>query len=476
MNQSGVFRCLMLYGVALTACGGQADDASSLTGIGQPIVRGDETSRFPQVVMLHVQRQTSSTRCSASYIAPRMLLTAAHCIGAGTVPAASYVYFGDDQAPPADTSPGIPAPGEPSDLAGVESFRVHPDYDASVNSPDVAVVYLDRELPFDPLPLMTERLGQRYVGERATIVGWGGSRALVPDISQVEGAGIKRKGQVTLLGSPTVRDFHADDPNPGMLDPAIRAASLKVDGRAPNANGCAGDSGGPLLVKKDGRNYVAGVGYWTGLSCEDYSIFARIDPIRGFVEDAKRGLGREPIAPRLECVDRAEDGTYTAFFGYENDNGISVEIEHSKRNELKADKQNVRPEVFAPGEHPWVFSVDFQKRDKVTYKISPPHAPGRAVTADKNSPRCECAAACDATLAAECAPEGFPFTRKDCVDQCAPFAQLFPGCQSELNAYHHCVSQLSPAEENWICDPDFIPQPILCQDEFIAALACAGYL
>jgi secreted trypsin-like serine protease len=368
MNQSGAVRYLVLCGAALAACGGQAGDP--LAELDQSIVRGDETSRFPQVVMLHVQRQTTSTHCTGSYIAPRMVLTAAHCIGTSTVPEASYVYFGDGQAPGFGEFPVIPPPGEPSDFASVQSFRVHPDYDASVNSPDVAVVYLDRELPFDPLPLLTERLDRHSVGDKATIVGWGGSRALVPDISQVEGAGIKRKGQVTLLGSPTAADFHADDPNPGMLDPAIRAASLKTDGRAPSSNGCAGDSGGPLLVKKGGRNYVAGVGYWTGLSCEDYSIFARIDPIRGFIKDAQRALGKEPITPRLECVDRAEDGTYTAFFGYDNANGISLELPHGNRNELKADKSGVRPELFGVGDHPWAFSVDFQKRDRLTYKLA----------------------------------------------------------------------------------------------------------
>ena len=60
--------------------------------------------------------------------------------------------------------------------------------------------------------------------------------------------------------------------------------------------------------------------------------------------------------------------------------------------------------------------------------------------------------------------------------ECAPFAQAFPGCGDELNAYWHCVSQLSPAAENWVCDPSFIAQPALCQDEFFAALVCGGYI
>jgi hypothetical protein len=62
------------------------------------------------------------------------------------------------------------------------------------------------------------------------------------------------------------------------------------------------------------------------------------------------------------------------------------------------------------------------------------------------------------------------------VAGCAPFNQLFPGCQAQVDAYWSCVSALTPAAENWICDPEFIPQPVACQDEFISALACGGYL
>ncbi|HTV20186.1 MAG TPA: trypsin-like serine protease [Polyangiaceae bacterium] len=473
MNQSRSVASLLLCGF-MAGCGAAGEGEPGLGELDQSIVRGQETDRFPQVVMLQVQRQTGDTRCTGSYIAPKLVLTAAHCIGTGAIPQLSYVYYGDGPAPARDMFPEIPAPGEASDVAGIESFRVHPDYDPALNHPDVAVVYLDRELPFAPLSLMKERLGRSSVGEKATIVGWGGSRALTPDISEVEGAGIKRQGQVVMRGSPTLADFHEDDPNAGMLDPAIRADSLKVDGRAPRANGCAGDSGGPLLIKKSGRWQVAGVGYWTGLSCEDYGIFARIDPIKHFVDDALRGLGRAPLVPRLECVDRAENGTYTAFFGYENENGVTLDISHSKRNQLKADRAGVRPEEFGPGDHPWAFSVDFQRKDKLEYLLEPKNGKKRVAKADRNSPACECAAACDAALAAECSPG--TISRAQCVADCAPFAQAFPGCGAELDAYWHCVGQLPPSADNWICDPSFAPQPILCQDEFFSALLCAGYL
>jgi hypothetical protein len=426
--------------------------------------------------MLHVLRSTgSSTRCTGSYIAPRVVLTAAHCIPPGPVPGASYVYFGNDEAPPRSPFPEIPEPGQPSELARVESFRVHPDYDPALNYPDMAIVYLDRELPFAPLPLLEERVGRRFIGDTATIIGWGGSRALVADISQVEGAGIKREGHVTIVGTPTEADFHADDPNPGILDPQIRADSLKTDGTAPHSNGCAGDSGGPLLVKKGGKTYVAGVGYWTGLFCEDYSIYARIDPFKDFIKDAIKDATKAPITPRLECIDRADAGTYTAFFGYTSENGSSVVIPHGRKNAFAADTEGLRPEVFAPGDHPYVFSVGFQKKERLSWKLSPQHAPNTVVNVDRRAPLCSFSSACDAQIAAEC--NDGTFSRADCIAGAAEFSTFFLGeCQAAVDAYNLCIGALPPAAENWICDPTFIPQPVACQDEFFAALGCGGYL
>jgi secreted trypsin-like serine protease len=472
MNRLQAWACLL--SVVASGCGGPAPEDTPLAHVDQSIVRGRETDAFPQVVLLHVRLPTSSVHCTASYIAPRVVLTAAHCIHAGSIPGASYVYHGTGQAPGFNDFPEIPPPGEPSDFARVESFRVHPGYNPGVNYPDMAIAYLDRELPFAPLPLLTERIGRSQIGDQATIIGWGGSRALVADISQVEGSGIKRKGRATIVGTPTEADFHADDPNPGMLDPAIRADSIKLNGVAPSANTCAGDSGGPLLIQKHGRTFVAGVSFWTGLFCEDYSIFARIDPFLDFFDDALRATGREPIIARLECVDHAPDGTYTAFFGYDNQNGLTVEVPHSARNSLRGDDANARPESFGPGDHPWAFSVAFAERERLRYRLVPAKGPGQVVTADRNSPSCDCASACEASLAAECSDVAL--SRSACVAECAPFAQIFPNCQAELNGYWRCVAALPPAAENWICDPSFIAQPVTCQEEFFAALGCGGFL
>src|SRR4051812_6834325 len=150
MNRTRTWASLLCATVA--GCGGGEPEGTSQATIAQSIVRGDETDAIPQALFLHTRSATGVVHCTASYIAPRVVLTAAHCVRPNSFSGVSYVYFGTEPAPAFGDEPEIPSPGDPSDFARVESFRVHPDYAPGLNYPDVAIAYLDRELPFEPLP------------------------------------------------------------------------------------------------------------------------------------------------------------------------------------------------------------------------------------------------------------------------------------------------------------------------------------
>lgn len=466
-------------GLMLAACAADVDDAPSEQQ-SQAIVRGHKELGRPQVVFLHIQRFGGLTRCSGTYVAPRVVLTAAHCIRPDIVPDQFFVYHGNDYDADVALLPEVPPPGAAyTPWARAESWTVHPEYSRELSYPDLAVVYLDRELPFEPLPLYRERVDARV----GTMVGWGASRALTPDLSEVEGAGTKRSGIAWILGTPTEADYDPADPNPGLLNAEIRADLLKVDGRAPRSNTCAGDSGGPLLLGHRGCERVAGVTFWTGLSCEGYSMYTRLDPFLPWLDEAFERAGQAPIVPRLECVAEGADGQLTAYFGYENANALSVEIPyHRKRNAFPQDP-GARPKVFAPGDHPWVFGVDFEAGERLTYQLMPPHGPKTRLHVDAASPRCSeddpnllCARQCETALAAECADGSVTF--EQCRAECSFFAtEVFAGCTEQYAAFLRCSTAVPPGASNWDCFPGVTPSPAVphCEAELNEVLACAGF-
>jgi hypothetical protein len=255
---------------------------------------------------------------------------------------------------------------------------------------------------------------------------------------------------------------------------------------APSANTCAGDSGGPLFIKRKGVTYLAGVGFWTGLFCEDYAIFTRVQPFLAYLDDAIAHAGQAPIIPRLECIEPAE-GSFTAHYSYGNDNALTVSIPYGKKNSFPADTTNARPSAFAPGDQRFVFAVTSPAGATQTWKLTPPGGPSTTVTANASSPACDpadptlaCAKACNNQLKAECAVPGA--SRPQCIDDCVFNDFIFNSyftCGAEWDGYLGCITNLPSAAANWDCSfvgfPP-VPQSPACDAEVNALFTCLGYI
>jgi len=91
----------------------------------------------------------------------------------------------------------------------------------------------------------------------------------------------------------------------------------------------------------------------------------------------------QPVRPVLECVRNNGDGTYTAFFGYKNDNNVSVYIPVGGKNKFTPTPQDRgQPRVFESGRHYKVFTVNFNGSNLV-WTLN-----GRTSTASSNSAPC----------------------------------------------------------------------------------------
>jgi uncharacterized delta-60 repeat protein len=95
------------------------------------------------------------------------------------------------------------------------------------------------------------------------------------------------------------------------------------------------------------------------------------------------------VRPVLECVTKKPNGTYTAYFGYQNDNTVPITIPVGANNKFTPNPQNRgQPTVFQPGRVRNAFSVVFDGNNLVWY-LKGPDGQGRTSTASRNSARCQ---------------------------------------------------------------------------------------
>jgi hypothetical protein len=474
--------------LSVAACGDDQQRIATETG---DIIRATSNGGRNEVVMIYgVLTNGGRSFCTGSYYAPRVVVTAAHCFLPNLWQ--MFVYYGDNlEQDLAELTPdgflGLNPPpiGAPSHWSKADSWQLHPSYDANLNSADMAVVFMDRKPPFDPLPLYRNQVAANV---QVTISGWGSNSAPTPTTGA--GFGVQRTGSTVTLGTPTEADYHPDDPNPGMLVPAVRQTVIKTSGVAPHSSACFGDSGGPIILRQFGQDYIAGVGYFTGLSCEDYNLFVRINSFLPFLDLSYKRGGQDLLKPTFACVTPNPQGSLTAIFGYQNDNGVGITIPYGSKNASARDTSGLRPTRFDPGLHPYAFGVDFATGQTASWTLSPDNNPTVTVNATASSPRCTAAQAVESGCVLQCRAQlrsSCPRAEESdqCIEFCANIGHLVVDylafCDDDRVAWQNCVAATTPAAANWTCTPTYPdilgkgPEAVACASQQAAYINCLYY-
>jgi secreted trypsin-like serine protease len=170
--------------------------------------------------------------CSGSLIAPRLVLTVAHCVQPGST--YKIVDYGKDKEP---------------QLQDVKTVAVHPSFNmqamtAHRATADVALLQLDAP-PKDKTP---------------SVLGVPQVPIAVGNRFGIAGIGVSVRGQGNTGGTIRTADLIATG-QPGTLQ--IRLVDPATQGTSDGLGACTGDSGGPVFEDHQGTPAIIGVISWS---------------------------------------------------------------------------------------------------------------------------------------------------------------------------------------------------------------------
>jgi trypsin len=259
--------------VALAAVGAPAASASpSATA---SIIGGKVASiaEFPSLTFIEFSEATGDYSCTGSVVAPRVILTAGHCVesleSSALAPAASYAIA---------TGVADVAKATRANVSRVSRVLVYPGFRPSRLTGDAGLLILPAPVSAPALPLASATdAGLLATGTPLSIVGWG-----LTDPRDQEGPTALHAGTTTVQPADYCKQ-RSRGYSP-FYSPTLQLCAVDRSGHS--ARGCYGDSGGPAIAHRaDGTAVEVGVASSVKPGCiaSFPTLFTRADQINAWV-------------------------------------------------------------------------------------------------------------------------------------------------------------------------------------------------
>lgn len=229
--------------------------------------------QYPSLAFIEGLQATDGYACSGSVVAPRVILTAGHCVE--DIESSSLVEPGLIKvATGISNLQNIPA----ANISDVERVLVNPNFNPTELHHDAGLLILTKPVTATPIALATTAESSLYEpGTELTVAGWGidnRKSEQVPNQLQAGTVPIEESSRCEK-GIRRIYPF---------LDPTIQVCT--IDAPKFQITPCHGDSGGPAMATRaDGSLVEVGVTSMGDATCKPTSpaVYTRVDQIQPWV-------------------------------------------------------------------------------------------------------------------------------------------------------------------------------------------------